>query len=95
MIEVVSASGADDPAVPERADDRIASIVQALLSSAQLEIPDDERDEIVRDYSLLRSQADALFAAPSDVQPAMRFNPFAPFLDRPPADASADSAQTS
>ena len=52
------------------------AIVTALLSAAQLSISDEEKQQIVKDYPLLRAGADALYLPELEsYEPALKFNP--------------------
>jgi hypothetical protein len=51
------------------------AVVTALLSVAQLTVSDEEREQMIKDYPLLRSGADALYLAElAPYEPAPKFS---------------------
>lgn len=51
------------------------AVVTALLSVAQLTVSDEEKEQMIKDYPLLRSGADALYLAELEsYEPAPKFS---------------------
>jgi len=53
------------------------TIVDSLLAAARITMLPDEREQYIKDYPVLREQADRLYAFGDELEPAMTFDPLA------------------